>query len=295
MALRKGRAFCFTLNNYTPEDEAELKANTDFTYIIYGHEVAPTTNTPHLQGYVQFAKQVSPSFVKKINKKIHWITANGNVEQNKKYCSKGTDIFEKDEASYQGKRTDIVEIRKKMIEGKPMIEIIAEQQTYQAIRLVEKLYEYKPLSAEYKKKEVYWLYGETGTGKTRHAIERIKESGKDYWRSNIGGGQWFNGYAGQPIALLDEVRAGEWKYSTMLQILDGYELRCPTKGGFTIWNPEIVYITSPKNPEDTYAGQLQFGDGHIDQLKRRITETIHFEEVEAAEQNPPDNVEYIEQ
>lgn len=280
MALRSGRYFTFTLNNYTPEEENKIKS-VECRYIIFGHEVAPDTGTPHLQGYIQFQRKMSPTYVKRICPRIHWENAKGNGEQNKTYCSKGTDIFEKGNITpaKKGARKDIAEIKEMVKNNKPMCEILEVCSNYQQIRVAEKLYEYKPLSPLYKKKLVYWYWGNTGSGKTKACYDEIAKSGKDFWRSSATGGKWFNGYYGQPIALLDEVRAGEWKYSLMLQILDGYEIRLECKGGFVIWNPEEVYITSPKSPQDCYEGQLQYGDGHIDQLMRRITEVIHFEDV----------------
>jgi len=53
-----------------------------------------------------------------------------------------------------------------------------------------------------------------------------------------------------------------------------------------------INITSPKTPQECYEGQLTHGDGHIDQLLRRITEIVTFEEVQLV--GPPeDNVEYV--
>lgn len=52
------KQYVFTYNNYTPEGEAALKAwlGKNTKYAVYGHEVAPTTGTPHLQGYFSLKK-----------------------------------------------------------------------------------------------------------------------------------------------------------------------------------------------------------------------------------------------
>jgi len=47
------RHYCFTLNNPTPEERNAL-ASLECVYIVYGNEIAPTTGTPHLQGFVIF-------------------------------------------------------------------------------------------------------------------------------------------------------------------------------------------------------------------------------------------------
>lgn len=284
MRLQKGNHFCFTLNNYTPAEEDALKANLDITYLIYGHEVAPGTGTPHLQGYMQFAERMTPTFVKRINPRMHLENAKGSGEQNKIYCSKGTDIYEAGNMKpmVKGKRNDLSKL-KEMTKDKKFITCIEECQNLQQIRYVEKLFEYKPLSAEFKKRDVFWFWGPTGSGKTKAAYEQVKTWGKDFWVSNPSGSKWFTGYFGQEIAILDEVRAGQWPYAILLRILDGYEIRLENKGGFVIWNPEGIIITAPKNPQDTYHGQLEFGDGHIDQLIRRITEVKEFTYLEENE------------
>ena len=41
----------FTFNNYTEFVERHIKESELFNYLIYGHEVAPTTGTIHLQGF----------------------------------------------------------------------------------------------------------------------------------------------------------------------------------------------------------------------------------------------------
>jgi len=49
--------WCFTLNNPSVGDEERLLNLVDASYVIFGREKAPTTGTPHLQGYVSFKKQ----------------------------------------------------------------------------------------------------------------------------------------------------------------------------------------------------------------------------------------------
>jgi len=49
------RAWCYTINNFTEEDRDGLRALT-CAYNIFGYERGDE-GTPHLQGYVQFAKR----------------------------------------------------------------------------------------------------------------------------------------------------------------------------------------------------------------------------------------------
>lgn len=52
------RAWCFTINNYTQADIDAILAldHSRIMRLAVGKEVAPSTGTPHLQGYVRFKK-----------------------------------------------------------------------------------------------------------------------------------------------------------------------------------------------------------------------------------------------
>lgn len=94
-ALKPGRSFCFTVNNYTAEDEDLLRAmeKHDAIYLIFGREVAPNTGTPHLQGYVRFSKVKRPNAVLAIIPKgTHLENAKYSAAHNQKYCSKEGDF-----------------------------------------------------------------------------------------------------------------------------------------------------------------------------------------------------------
>lgn len=57
--IARGRHFQFTLNNPTHEELESLRAwvpRNLCKYIAWGHEVAPQTNTPHLQGCLGFGE-----------------------------------------------------------------------------------------------------------------------------------------------------------------------------------------------------------------------------------------------
>jgi len=91
----RSRRWCFTLNNYTAEDEAKIQSK-DIPFVIYGRERAPTTGTPHLQGYLELADRGKTlSATKKMLglQTVHLIIARGTAEENINYCSKGGDFF----------------------------------------------------------------------------------------------------------------------------------------------------------------------------------------------------------
>lgn len=122
---------------------------------------------------------------------------------------------------------------------------------------------------------VKWYYGSTGTGKTRLAV---KEGGNDFWISP-GGLQWFNNYNGQRTAILDDIRVGSCPMNMLLRILDRYTIQVPIKGGFTLWNPEVIIVTCPVRPEKLFVNR-ETGEqwDHVDQVVRRVTVFRDFDE-----------------
>jgi len=108
--MSKRRDYCFTLNNFTDEEQALLRtivANGFATYIIFGREVGEN-GTPHLQGYIRFNNAVrAPTAQRTVAARCWCQGANGSPDQNIAYCSKQGDFEEFGNRPQQGKRTDI--------------------------------------------------------------------------------------------------------------------------------------------------------------------------------------------
>lgn len=84
--------WCFTLNNYCENFDYQtylLKADFKIKRCVYGREVAPTTGTKHLQGYVEFVRSFRLNHARKIFDAAFWEPAKGSSLQNFRYCTKG--------------------------------------------------------------------------------------------------------------------------------------------------------------------------------------------------------------
>lgn len=110
---------------------------------------------------------------------------------------------------------------------------------------------------------VTWIYGPTGTGKTRFVFDN--EPLEHLWLAS-NDLKWFDGYSGQPAVLMDDFRGNFCSFHSLLRYLDRYPMRVPVKGGFVVWNPLRIYITSSRHPSQIY--QV---DEDVNQLLRRIT------------------------
>lgn len=91
------RRWCFTINN--PTETAKdfvkgLERRWSVRYAVVGEEVAPSTETPHLQGYVEFE---SPATFKQMKARLegaHLEESKGSAKQNRTYCTKGGKFYE---------------------------------------------------------------------------------------------------------------------------------------------------------------------------------------------------------
>lgn len=103
--MSRARRWCFTLNNFTPQDEQRLQALQP-KYLVYGRETGQS-GTPHLQGFVIFEAPLRLAAAKtQIGDTAHLETARGTSDQASTYCKKDGDYYEHGSLGAQGKRTD---------------------------------------------------------------------------------------------------------------------------------------------------------------------------------------------
>lgn len=265
--MAKVRNLCFTLNNYT-QDEYDALFALDTKYIVIGKEVGENL-TPHLQGYLEFKNPRSFKALKKFNPRIHWESRRGTSVQASDYCKKDKDFVEKGKLSRQGNRTDIQNVTNSILKGKTVTETALEfPETYLKYHKgMDKLRNIvlKTVSKEFRQVKVIVLYGKTGSGKTRRAIE---SAGNDYYKLDQANNVWFDGYDGEKTLIIDDFY-GWIRFGHLLNILDGHPLRLEVKGGFTYALWTTVYITSNVPHHEWYKLLTQT---QRDALERRITE-----------------------
>lgn len=96
-AYNKSKYWCFTLNNYTPEEEYLVKNMMEgnlITYCCIGKEVGEQ-GTPHLQGYVEFKSRWDIKRLKEwFISRAHFERRRGTCEQAAEYCQKEGNYYE---------------------------------------------------------------------------------------------------------------------------------------------------------------------------------------------------------
>jgi len=111
IARNQSRAmhWCFTTNNYTPEQVTALRqlaSDPSVKYLIFGREVGET-GTPHLQGFISFEKRTRFSNVQALVPDSH-LEVTRKVQHAIEYCKKENDFEEFGEPpAGPGCRTDI--------------------------------------------------------------------------------------------------------------------------------------------------------------------------------------------
>lgn len=267
----RSRSWCYTLNNYTDAVLDHLSAVTS-TYHCYGLESAPTTGTKHVQGYIHFENCKSFNSVKRIlGSSPHLERAKGSAADNRKYCSKDGDFHEFGTIPAQGRRNDLTRLKSELVGHNSLRGVLANDYNLQCVRYAEKWLTYNelPRSLTPEQRDVTWIYGPTGTGKSRWAFD-CTDTNDTYVA--CGTAQWWDGYDGQSCVILDDFRGSFCKFSILLKILDLYAYRVQIKGGFRQLRASRFIITSSKLPHECYESVT---DDSMDQLYRRITLVLH--------------------
>lgn len=264
------RNFCFTDFKLRDWNKIWNEHQDDLRYLVIGDEICPTTGRQHYQGWLQIrTSRTKTAIAKRLGVKDMWMMGCfGDEYSNEKYCGKDKKFTKWGEFIIQGQRRDLEEIKNEIVEGKT-IEEVAIEHPEMYCRYRNGLKDIagiiaKRNSKKFREVEVVVLYGDTGTGKTRTAMEHAEYKIEG---DNL---DWWDGYNGEETILIDEYDT-DVKITKMLNLLDGYQLRLPIKGGFTYANWTKVYITSNVHPDNWH---LYAKDAHKEALKRRITHVI---------------------
>jgi len=272
--------YCFTWNNYPGElKDFNESLQQHATYWLYGYETAPSTGTPHLQGYVQFKSRKRFSTVIKLMPGCDIRVALGSPEQNKTYCSKGGKFKEWGtiNTKVQGERSDLEAVKEDIDNGASELEI-ADNHFGQWCRYYKAFDRYRTLKDEtiYSRRDerkdlkVYYWWGVSGSGKTYSVWEKF---GDDVFKVTMGiTGFWWTGYRGQNVVLMDEFESNV-PLTMLLSILHHFPYQVDVHGCKVWLKARIIVLTSNKPLEDQYPNCIP---EHKIALRRRFHEITYF-------------------
>lgn len=237
----------------------------DYTYCIVGDEVAPTTGTQHVQGYVIFKTNQRLPAVKKIWPTAHWEVAKGTTEQNVSYCSKGGEYYEygtkpktKKEIGEDSKErwADVIKCAK---EGTCEENYPAEWVRYNSTlsRMLKK--DLQPNDALCG----VWYYGPSGSGKSRTA--RLDYPGSYDKLLN----KWWDNYNNEEYVILDDLDPffAPSMGHALKRYADHYPFRAEVKGSSMVIRPKAIIVTSQYTIEELWPQDQEL----VSALKRRFT------------------------
>lgn len=233
------------------------------SYLVVSHEVAPTTGQHHLQAYFETKKaerfRTLHNLYKNVGLDTVWMqAANGSAEQNRTYCLKDwkDGIYKKElgtprPPTNQGRRSDISRVQADLEERKPMREI-ARTHFDEWKKYGRAFREYRSMMVQPRTfpTEVEYVYGPTGSGKTKYAADFYPPSETTYWLAPPKPGQnvWWDGYDSHDVVVIDEYYPGffgKGHVRFLLRLVDRYPLKVAIHGGMTEFvAKKIIFLSN---------------------------------------------------
>ncbi|QBC65298.1 replication-associated protein [Chicken circovirus SDWF] len=254
---------------------------SEWRWLYYGHEICPTSGTPHLQGCIWFKREKSiVQLRKKINEGfpegIHVdVRSADSVEGCMSYCSKdGKEIVEYGKPPKQGERTDLIAVRDEIMNGRTVDSICIDNPMlyHQYGRTFSKIEDLRMRSLFRKEMtRCKWHYGLTGTGKSHEVYQDFDP--KTHYVLNLNDNGYWEGYTQQDIVILNEFR-GQIPLGELLDLIDKWPKSVKRRNREPMpFISKWIYITSPYAPGELYKNACRDED-KLDQLLRRV-EVIH--------------------
>lgn len=260
---RSFRHFCFT--SFSPVCPVLMDW---MRYLICGEEKCPSTGKTHWQCHTYSKNKITLAAAIKRLKPCH-VEVSIDPEASITYCKKEGKFVEYGEPPRQGARKDLDLVINQVITGDLKVDqILAEDPMFfhQYGRTLEKAEDlvHKKAKRDFMPQCV-WLYGPTGTGKTRQVAEEEKDL---YWYPYENAG-WWDSYKGQEAVIFDDFR-GQLPLNALLRLCDRYDYRVPRRNRPPVpMLAKRIYFTSCKSPEQIYDKEGTNGDS-IQQLLRRV-------------------------
>jgi len=279
-ARQRSQYFVFTLNMELTEEEslpliekfkanvARMEVDKAIGYLHVGHEVGEEEGRHHLQGYFETVKGVKWSYdtfkgctLFEGLKSPYVKAARGSGEQNKVYTGKAVDEgrYFVEIGSYrnygQGRSADMQVVKGLLDEGKSLKEIY--QRHFETSASHYRFFkEYRTHTREARSwpTQVVYVYGPSGSGKSRMASELYPPNESNYWLSlpksnNV----WWDGYDHHDVVVIDDWYPGFFgtgHVSFMLRLVDRYALQVPVHGGQVQLVCKKIVFTSNYAPSE---------------------------------------------
>lgn len=262
--MSRHRNFCFTFNNYP---DTILVDNVVCKYIAYSKEIAPSTGTPHLQGYISFINPKTIQSARAALPGCHVEAMLGSIAQNDTYISKAGEMVERGEKPVSNDNKGRAEklrwqrARESAIAGDlESIDADIYIRCYNTLKNIRKDHMKKPPPQDVK---CFWIHGPTGTGKS-HAVET---SYPNCYKKSMDDMKWFDNYNDEECIYLEDIDVYQVKWGGLLKRLaDRWPMQASIKGSMKYIRPKLVIVTSNYTPD-----QIWSDTATLEPLLRRFT------------------------
>lgn len=311
----KAKHWCFTINNPSELDYASLVMfRPQTTYMVYGVEHAVLANsagarkTPHLQGYFCLVGQKTRTALSKILDRAHLEVKKGTVRDAIDYCKKGDQTHEewskfKTAGPHYGQNAEVHQTGEEPLEQNVAGHKASMEKYEETMRLAkegcfdeinpkhsllyfnnirnvrQEVINNKPrtaLSWEHGHSPNLWIYGVTGTGKSKKVWEEYPTAYRKMCN------KWWDGYNDQATVVIEDVGRSHDYLGDHLKIwADRFPFRAEMKGRTVMLRPERLVVTSNYHPSELWT------DPNVcDPILRRFT-IVKLDAIKAFDDTPP--------
>lgn len=126
------------------------------------------------------------------------------------------------------------------------------------------------LRQQQRHQEVIFIQGPSGSGKTSFARQWCKDRGLSFKESD-GGDHPLDGYEGQDVLILDDLRGSSMKFQDLLKLIDNYQENSEVAARYhnKFLECQYIFITTTQDINSFYNNLFSDCNEDIIQLKRR--------------------------
>lgn len=275
---KKGWVFTIYAGDATLTGRADACKEVECEYMVFQEEKCPDTGRHHLQGWVYFKNARSFQAVKNTMPQCNLEMQRGTNSQAADYCKKADSrvrdglVYEAGTMPGDAGRQSSLGDACACVKESGMKRVWSEMPE-QFVRNHTGLGKLARLEARAKiprvrEVKVYYVWGETGCGKSWWAEHFEEEEDECYSMGDDGKG-WFGNYEGERTLIIEEFM-GKMEYRFFLRLLDGYKMDLDVKGAHVPAAFTTLILTSNQPPSHCYISEDAWGCAGQSPLERRL-------------------------
>lgn len=261
-------------------------------------ERTPRTGRLHLQMYVVFRRPQFGSYLRRLLRQFRSFRCRGSEGDNVRYVSKEESRVDgpwyyPDSAAFDMRRsmapsgTHLLSLRDTVLRGEPLHQAATESDELFPVyvrhkRALSEWAEQQRMSFRPRLSPtvVTVFFGPSGYGKSHAAHEMAEwlreELKEERYYSRMMNTEYFNGYYGEKIAILDEWDPELFRPQVVNGLLDKYPMQVKCFQRMQDWKAEHIFICTNIHPDEWIPAHDPHRDELLQALRRRLTHVHTF-------------------